>query len=216
MNNDVLGDICIASRTLSKCDDDHRKHQAEEEASRTSAAGFIRARSTRMDIAGPIRLIEETQSGHRHQPRPVFCQYVRPRSMHPTGAPTWIPPSMKSRTRSAKTRPGTRTTNGSARTAAGKGVTRHPRRRVRSGRRECLVRAWRQKPLRHDRHHRHHGRERRKPRQVFRHELRSRDQLPGIQESLDLDRPEMGRRKSPRIGQDGLRISRGRQADRCT
>jgi saccharopine dehydrogenase-like NADP-dependent oxidoreductase len=62
MNNDVLGDICIASRTQSKCDEivasvrkmNHLKDPARKLHSRQIDA---------LDIPATIRLIRETQSG---------------------------------------------------------------------------------------------------------------------------------------------------------
>ena len=46
MNNDVLGDICIASRTQSKCDEIIESVSARS-ISRMSPAGSIPGRSTR-------------------------------------------------------------------------------------------------------------------------------------------------------------------------
>jgi saccharopine dehydrogenase-like NADP-dependent oxidoreductase len=61
MHNDVLGDICIASRTKSKCDAiidsikrlDHIKDQSLNLSSRQLDA---------LDTAAVVRVIEETQS----------------------------------------------------------------------------------------------------------------------------------------------------------
>ena len=62
MNNDVLGDICIASRTLSKCDEiiesilrkGHLKDSANRLYSRQLDA---------LDIPATVKLIQETNSG---------------------------------------------------------------------------------------------------------------------------------------------------------
>ena len=62
MNNDVLGDVCIASRTLSKCDEiiesvkrkGHLKNPAKKLYSRQLDA---------LDIPATVKLIKETQSG---------------------------------------------------------------------------------------------------------------------------------------------------------
>ena len=62
MNNDVLGDICIASRTLSKCDaiieSVHRKKHLKD----TSRKLYSRQLDA-LDIPATVKLIQETQSG---------------------------------------------------------------------------------------------------------------------------------------------------------
>ena len=68
-----------------------------------------------------------------------------------------------------------------------------PRRRVRSRRRQRLRRAGRPGAVRRDRHHRHPRRQRRSPRPLLRHELRPGDQLPGVRQGVDVDRPPVGR-----------------------
>ena len=75
---------------------------------------------------------------------------------------------------------------------------RHPRCRLRPGRRQRLLRARRPGALRRDRHDRHPRRQRRPPRPVLRHQLRSRDQLPRVRQGVDVDRPPMGRVPDPR------------------
>jgi saccharopine dehydrogenase-like NADP-dependent oxidoreductase len=62
MNNDVLGDICIAARTLSKCDEIvasvRRKKNIKEEGRRVYSRQI-----NALDIPATARLIEETHSG---------------------------------------------------------------------------------------------------------------------------------------------------------
>ena len=62
MNNDVLGDICIAARTLSKCDEIvasvRRKKNIKDESRR-----LYTRQVNALDIPATARLIEETQSG---------------------------------------------------------------------------------------------------------------------------------------------------------
>ncbi len=55
MNNDVLGDICIASRTQSKCDDDHRQRQAQEPHQGRVEEAATRGSSTRSTSPPPRR-----------------------------------------------------------------------------------------------------------------------------------------------------------------
>ena len=61
MNNDVLGDVCIASRTQSKCDaiiDSVRRMRHVKDPSRRLYSRQIDA----LDIPATVRLIRETQS----------------------------------------------------------------------------------------------------------------------------------------------------------
>ena len=194
MHNDVLGDICIASRTLSKCD-------AIIESVRgmghlQDPSGSLHARQLdAMDVAATVALIKETEFADRRQPRLGVRQHVGPRGLpgdrrrlHRHRDPRG------SRRRSARTRRGTPTTSGSGATrCADAGRHGDPRRRVRPRRRQRLLPRWPSKQLlRHDRHDRHPRRQRRQPRPVLRHQLRSGDQLPRVRQGVDLDRPSSG------------------------
>ena len=62
MNNDVLGDICIASRTLSKCDEIiesvQRKGHLKDPANRLYSRQL-----DALDIPATVKLIQEPNSG---------------------------------------------------------------------------------------------------------------------------------------------------------
>lgn len=60
-HNDVLGDICIASRTLSKCDDIIRSIHRKENI-KDSGMNIYSRQLDALDIDATSRLIEETQS----------------------------------------------------------------------------------------------------------------------------------------------------------
>jgi len=62
MNNDVLGDICIASRTLSKCDTIIESVRQKEHLKDTSRKLYSRQLDA-LDIPATVKLIQETQSG---------------------------------------------------------------------------------------------------------------------------------------------------------
>jgi saccharopine dehydrogenase-like NADP-dependent oxidoreductase len=62
MNNDVLGDICIASRTLSKCDEIISSVQRKNHIKDSSRRLYSRAIDA-LDIPATVRLIRETGSG---------------------------------------------------------------------------------------------------------------------------------------------------------
>ncbi|CAK0752273.1 Carboxynorspermidine synthase [Gammaproteobacteria bacterium] len=61
MNNDVLGDICIASRTLSKCEDIITSIHAKKHIKDSSRRLYARSLNA-LDIPATIRLIQETNS----------------------------------------------------------------------------------------------------------------------------------------------------------
>ena len=60
-HNDILGDICIASRTLSKCDDIIRSIHRKENI-KDSGMNIYSRQLNALDIDATSRLIEETQS----------------------------------------------------------------------------------------------------------------------------------------------------------
>ncbi len=69
MHNDVLGDICIASRTLSKCEAIIDSVQRKGHLQGRVAAGCTPASSTPSTSPPPSALIRETGSRDRRQPR---------------------------------------------------------------------------------------------------------------------------------------------------
>ena len=88
MNNDVLGDICIASRTLAKCDaiieSVHRMGHLKDPSGRLYSAQL-----DALDIPATIELIKNTNSqivinlGAERVPPPRFSGPSRPRPRGP-------------------------------------------------------------------------------------------------------------------------------------
>ena len=194
-NNDILGDLCIASRTLAKCDAIIESIKRKKSAKNPRRKIYSRQIDA-MDVPALVQLIEETKSDIVINLGQSFINMSVLEACIQTGAaymdtaiheepdkvcedPPWYANyewKRKDRCRE-------------------KGITAILGVGFDPGRGQCLVRACRQKPFRHHRYHRHHGRQRRQPRQVFRHEFRPGNQFQGVQESVDLDRPEMGRTK---------------------
>jgi saccharopine dehydrogenase-like NADP-dependent oxidoreductase len=61
MNNDVLGDICIASRTVSKCDDIVASVKRKKHIKDKSKRLYVRQINA-LDVPATVRLIQETHS----------------------------------------------------------------------------------------------------------------------------------------------------------
>ena len=189
MQNDVLGDICIASRTLSKCeaiiDSVQRKGHLKD------PSGKLHARQLdALDVAATVALIRETGSQIVVNLGSAFINMSVLDACLETGAayidtaihedpdmvcedPPWYANYEWKK----------------ARRVCRQGSHRDPRRRVRPGRRQRLCRAGREEVLRHDRHDRHPRRQRRLARPLLRHELRPGDQLPRVRQGVDVDRP---------------------------
>ena len=61
MNNDVLGDICLASRTLSKCEEIIESVRRKQHLKNPDGQLYARELNA-LDIPATVRLIRETQS----------------------------------------------------------------------------------------------------------------------------------------------------------
>ena len=198
MHNDVLGDICIASRTVSKCeaiiDSVKRKGHIEDPQGRLHARQL-----DALDVARDRRADPETGSADRRQPRLGVRQHGGARGVH------------RDRRRLHRHRD----PRGSGQGLRGPAVVRQLRVEARS---EALCGA---------RHHRVLGAgfdpgvvnaycalaaqeffdtidtidildvNAGQPRPLLRDELRPGDQLPRVRQGVDVDRPPVGRSSRP-------------------
>ena len=193
MHNDELGDICIASRTLSKC---------EAIVDSVVAKGHLRDPSRRLharqldalDVGATVAAIKETGSQIVVNLGTAFVNMAVLEACLETGAayldtaiheepdavcedPPWYANHEWKR----------------AQRCADRGVTAILGAGFDPGVVNAYCRARRQGAVRRDRHDRHPRRQRRPPRPLLRHELRPGDQLPRVRQGVDVDRPAVGR-----------------------
>ena len=192
MHNDELGDICIASRTLSKC---------EAIIDSVLAKGHLRDPSARLharqldalDVGATVAAIKETGSQIVVNLGTAFVNMAVLEACLETGA-AYIDTAIHEDPDAVCEDPPWYANHEWKRAdrCADRGVTAI----LGAGFDPGVVNAYAAlaatRALRRDRHDRHPRRQRRQPRPVLRHELRPGDQLPRVRQGVDLDRSAVG------------------------